>query len=78
MAGAKSKIVTADESEIPDEPHIQGGPVGVQHIHARVEGRGVAPGAGPGTVDYGGGGGGKRGRRLGTHGGNGSWGGGGG
>lgn len=43
MAVAKSKIVTADESEIHDEPHIEGSRVSVRHIHARVEGRGLRP-----------------------------------
>jgi uncharacterized protein (DUF433 family) len=43
MAVAKSKIVTAEESDIHDEPHIEGSRVSVRHIHARVEGRGLRP-----------------------------------
>ena len=43
MAVRKSKIVTADDSEIHDEPHVEGSRVTVQHIHARVEGRGLRP-----------------------------------
>ena len=43
MAVTKSKIVTADDSEIHDEPHVEGSRVTVQHIHARVEGRGLRP-----------------------------------
>lgn len=43
MAVAKSKIVTAAESDIHDEPHIEGSRVTVQHIYARVEGRGLRP-----------------------------------
>lgn len=43
MAVVESKIVTADESDIHDEPHIEGSRVTVQHIHARVEGRGLRP-----------------------------------
>lgn len=43
MAVTESKIVTGDESEIHDEPHIRGSRVTVQHVHARVEGRGLRP-----------------------------------
>jgi uncharacterized protein (DUF433 family) len=43
MAVAKSKIVTAEKSDIHDEPHIEGSWVTVQHIHVRVEGRGLRP-----------------------------------
>jgi uncharacterized protein (DUF433 family) len=43
MAVATSKIVTADESDIHDEPHIEGSRVSVRHIHARVEERGLRP-----------------------------------
>lgn len=43
MAVAKSKIVTAEESDIHDEPHIEGSRVSVRHIHARVEERGLRP-----------------------------------
>lgn len=38
-----SQIVTADESEIHDEPHIRDSRVTVRHIHERVEGRGLRP-----------------------------------
>jgi len=43
MAVTESKIVTGDESEIHDEPHIKRSRVTVQHVHARVEGRGLRP-----------------------------------
>ena len=43
MAVVKSKVVTAEESDIHDEPHIEGSRVSVRHIHARVEGRGLRP-----------------------------------
>jgi uncharacterized protein (DUF433 family) len=43
MAIVESKIVTADESDIHDEPHIEGSRVSVRHIHARVEERGLRP-----------------------------------
>jgi uncharacterized protein (DUF433 family) len=43
MAVVESKIITAEESDIHDEPHIEGSRVTVQHIHARVEGRGLRP-----------------------------------
>ena len=43
MAVTKSKIVSAAESDIHDEPHIEGSRVTVQHIQARVEGRGLRP-----------------------------------
>lgn len=43
MAVTKSRIRSGDESEIHDEPHIVGSRVTVQHIHERVEGRGLRP-----------------------------------
>jgi len=43
MAVTKSKIVSAAESDIHDEPHIEGSRVTVQHIQARVEGGGLRP-----------------------------------
>lgn len=43
MAVTKSRIRTGDESDIHDEPHIEGSRVTVQHIHERVEGRGLRP-----------------------------------
>jgi uncharacterized protein (DUF433 family) len=43
MAVTKSKIVSGEDSEIHDEPHIEGSRVTVQHIHARVEERGLRP-----------------------------------
>lgn len=43
MAVTKSKIVLADESDVHDEPHIEGSRVTVRHVHERVEGRGLRP-----------------------------------
>lgn len=43
MAVTKPRIISGDDSEIHDEPHIQGSRVTVQHIHERVEGRGLRP-----------------------------------
>ena len=43
MAVTQSRIRTGDESDIHDEPHIEGSRVTVQHIHERVEGRGLRP-----------------------------------
>ena len=39
----KHRIVSGEESEIHDEPHIEGSRVTVLHIHERVEGRGLRP-----------------------------------
>lgn len=39
----ESRIVPADQSEIHDEPHVEGSRITVQFIHARVEGRGLRP-----------------------------------
>lgn len=36
-------VVSGDESDIHDEPHIEGRRVTVRHIHARVEERGLRP-----------------------------------
>jgi len=43
MAVTKHRIVSSEESEIHDEPHIEGSRVTVLHIHERVEGRGLRP-----------------------------------
>jgi uncharacterized protein (DUF433 family) len=43
MAVTKSRIRSGDESAVHDEPHIKGSRVTVQHIHERVEGRGLRP-----------------------------------
>ncbi|WP_246984070.1 DUF433 domain-containing protein [Halorientalis marina] len=43
MAQQIDTIVSGDESEIHDEPHIRGRRITVSHIHARVEERGLRP-----------------------------------
>jgi uncharacterized protein (DUF433 family) len=43
MAVTKGRIVSGDDSEIHDEPHIEGSRVTVLHIHERVETRGLGP-----------------------------------
>jgi uncharacterized protein (DUF433 family) len=43
MAVTKHRIVSGDDSEIHDEPHIEGSRVTVLHVHERVEGRGLRP-----------------------------------
>ncbi|TKX67651.1 DUF433 domain-containing protein [Halorubrum sp. GN11GM_10-3_MGM] len=43
MAVRHSRVRLGDESDIHDEPHIEGSRVTVQHIHERVEGRGLRP-----------------------------------
>lgn len=43
MAVTKHRIISGEESEIHDEPHIEGSRVTVLHIHERVEGRGLRP-----------------------------------
>lgn len=43
MAVTKSHIVSAEESTVHDEPHIEGSRVTVQHVHARVEEAGLRP-----------------------------------
>jgi uncharacterized protein (DUF433 family) len=44
MAKAEYRIVSGDESEIHDEPHIEGSRITVRTVHARVEERGLDPG----------------------------------
>jgi len=39
----KPRIISGDDSEIHDEPHIRRSRITVQHIHARVEERGLRP-----------------------------------
>ena len=43
MAVTGHRIVSGDDSEIHDEPHIEGSRVTVLHIHERVENRGLRP-----------------------------------
>jgi len=43
MATQQYRIVSAEESEIHDEPHIEGSRITVRDVHARVEQRGLAP-----------------------------------
>ena len=43
MAVTRHRIVSGDDSEIHDEPHIEGSRVTVLHIHERVENRGLRP-----------------------------------
>jgi len=43
MAVTKHRIVSGEESEIHDEPHIEGSRVTVLHVHERVEERGLRP-----------------------------------
>jgi uncharacterized protein (DUF433 family) len=43
MATQQYRIVPASASDIHDEPHIEGSRITVRDIHARVEGRGLAP-----------------------------------
>lgn len=43
MATQQYRIVSAEESEIHDEPHIEGSRVTVRDVHARVEQREIAP-----------------------------------
>lgn len=44
MATTTRHIVPGDESDVHDEPHIEGRRVTVQFVHERVEGRGLDPG----------------------------------
>ena len=37
------RIVSGEDSEIHDEPHIKGSRVTVLHVHERVENRGLRP-----------------------------------
>jgi len=43
MATQEYRIVSAEESEIHDEPHIEGSRITVRDVHARVEQRGLSP-----------------------------------
>ena len=43
MSKTEYRIVSGDDSEIHDEPHIEGRRLTVRTIHARVEGRGLDP-----------------------------------
>ena len=43
MATQQYRIVPADDSDIHGEPHIEGSRITVRDVHARVEGRGLAP-----------------------------------
>lgn len=43
MATQQYRIVSAEDSEIHDEPHIQGSRITVRDVHVRVEERGLAP-----------------------------------
>lgn len=43
MATTTRRIVSGDESDLHDEPHIEGHRITVQFIHERVEGRGLDP-----------------------------------
>lgn len=43
MAAQQYRIVSADKSEIHDEPHIEGSRITVRDVHARVEQRGLSP-----------------------------------
>lgn len=43
MATQVRQVVSGDDSDIHDEPHIQGSRVTVQLIHSRVEERGLEP-----------------------------------
>lgn len=44
MAEQTHRIVSADESDIHDEPHVAGSRITVRFIHERVEGGGTDPG----------------------------------
>jgi len=43
MATQEYRIVSEEESEIHDEPHIEGSRITVRDVYARVEKRGVSP-----------------------------------
>lgn len=43
MATTTSRIVSGEESEIHDEPHLEGHRITVQFIHAQVAERGLDP-----------------------------------
>jgi uncharacterized protein (DUF433 family) len=44
MSKTEYRIVSGEESEIHDEPHIEGRRLTVRFVHDRVEGRGLEPG----------------------------------
>jgi len=43
MSKTQYRIVSGADSEIHDEPHLEGRRITVRTIHARVEGRGLEP-----------------------------------
>lgn len=43
MATQQYRIVSDEDSEIHDEPHIEGSRITVRDVHARVEQRGLPP-----------------------------------
>jgi uncharacterized protein (DUF433 family) len=43
MATQEYRIVSGEESEIHDEPHIEGSRITVRDVHSRVEQRGLSP-----------------------------------
>jgi uncharacterized protein (DUF433 family) len=43
MATQEYRIVSSEESEIHDEPHVEGSRITVRDIYARVEQRGLSP-----------------------------------
>jgi uncharacterized protein (DUF433 family) len=43
MATQQYRIISAEDSEIHNEPHIEGSRVTVRDVHARVEQRGLTP-----------------------------------
>ena len=43
MAVTEHRIVSGEDSEIHDEPHIKGSRVTVLHVHERVENLGLRP-----------------------------------
>lgn len=44
MATQEYRIVSGEESEIHDEPHIEGSRITVRDVYVRVEQRGLSPG----------------------------------
>ena len=44
MSKTEYRIVSGEESELHDEPHIEGRRLTVRFVHDRVEGRGLDPG----------------------------------
>jgi len=43
MATQQYRIVSAEDSELHDEPHIEGSRITVRDVHERVEKRGLSP-----------------------------------